>query len=464
VLNKTAWPARMFNGSLRYYFTLDGATTPDQVTVTTNYNQCGTPGAPKQHSGSVYYVDVPCPGVYPGGQSAHKHEVQFRITSAGTWDPSNDWSYEGLGTGNTVALTDRVVLVQDGQVQWGKEPGPAVVDREAPTVPTGLRAVAGPNNTFTLGWNASTDNVGVAGYDVLRADGTVVGATATPTFPLSGLAPGSHSFSVRAKDAAGNASAASTPIVITVADNGDREAPTVPGGLTASAITSTGATITWTASSDNNAVVGYDIVRPDGSVAATTTGVSHQLTGLTADTAYTFAVRARDAAGNVSAASTAVTFRTTPGGVSGPVAVQQRGNGSASANQIGATLAVVNRGATAVDRSTVTLRYWFTGDTANANYQVFCDWAVVGCANVRATVVKLPTARPGADAYLQVSFAAGSLAAGASTGDIQLRVAKSDWSTFNQADDHSYRVSSTLTDFDRVTAYAGGALAWGTEP
>ncbi|WP_367127091.1 glycoside hydrolase family 9 protein [Saccharothrix sp. HUAS TT1] len=466
VLNKSAWPARMFNGSLRYYFTLDGATTPDQITVTTNYNQCGTPAAPKQHSGSVYYVDVPCPGVYPGGQSAHRHEVQFRITSAGTWDPANDWSREGLGTGNAVALTDRIVLVQDGQVVWGEEPGPAVVDREAPTAPTGLRASNVGATSATLTWTASTDNVGVTGYDVLWADGTAVGATATPAFQLSGLAPASsHRFTVRAKDAAGNRSAASAVITVVTTDtNGDRESPTVPGGLSVSAITSTGATLTWSASTDNEAVAGYEVLRPDGTVAAATTGLSHQLTGLTADTAYTFTVRAKDTSGNISSPSTAVAFRTTPGGVAGPLAVQQRGNGSASANQIGATLALVNRGTTAVDRSAVTLRYWFTGDTASANYQVFCDWAVVGCANVRATAVKLPGARPGADSYLQVSFTAGSLAAGASTGDIQLRIAKSDWSTFNQADDHSYRVSATLTDFDRVTAYTGGALTWGVEP
>ncbi|MFD1148858.1 glycoside hydrolase family 9 protein [Saccharothrix hoggarensis] len=466
VINKSAWPARMFNGSLRYYFTLDGATTPAQIAVTTNYNQCGTPTAPKQHSGSVYYVDVPCPGVYPGGQSAHRHEVQFRITSTGTWDPANDWSYAGLGAGNTVALTDRITLVQDGRVVWGKEPGPAVEDREAPTVPTALRASNVGATSATLTWAASTDNVGVAGYDVLRADGTVVGASATPTFQLTGLTPAtSHTFAVRARDAAGNASAASAAVTVVTTDSGgDREAPTVPGGLSVSAVTSTGATLTWTASTDNGTVAGYEVLRADGTVAATATGLSHQLTGLTADTAYTFTVRAKDTAGNVSAPSTAVTFRTTPGGVAGPVAVQQRGSGSASANQIGATLAVVNRGAAAVDRSTVTVRYWFTGDTANANYQVFCDWAVVGCANVRATVVKLPNARPGADAYLQVSFTAGTLAAGASTGDIQLRVAKTDWSTFNQANDHSYRVSATLTDFDRVTAYTGGALAWGVEP
>ncbi|GGP86725.1 glycoside hydrolase family 9 protein [Saccharothrix coeruleofusca] len=122
VVNKSAWPARTFDGSLRYYFTLDGSTTPDQLTVTMNYNQCGTASAPTQFSGSVYYVDVPCPDVHPGGQSAHRHEVQFRITSSGTWDPTNDWSYAGLGTGNAVALTERVPLHQDGRVLWGQEP------------------------------------------------------------------------------------------------------------------------------------------------------------------------------------------------------------------------------------------------------------------------------------------------------------------------------------------------------
>ncbi|GAA1290405.1 glycoside hydrolase family 9 protein [Saccharothrix xinjiangensis] len=374
VINKSAWPARTFNGSLRYYFTLDGTTTPEQVTVTTNYNQCGTPSAPRQHSGRVFYVDVPCPDVYPGGQSAHRHEVQFRITSAGTWDPANDWSHEGLGQGNTVALTDRLTLVQDGAVQWGREPGPAVEDREAPSTPTGLRVSNVGATGATLSWTASTDNVGVAGYDVLLADGTSAGSPVTPTF---------------------------------------------------------------------------------------------QLTGLTPDASQTFAVRARDAAGNTSAASAVITFRTAredTGGGGGTLAVQQRGSGSATANQIGAALALVNRGGAAVDRAAVTLRYWFTGDSSNAGYQVFCDWAAMGCANVRATVVKLPTARAGADAYVQVSFTAGSLAAGASTGDIQLRVAKSDWSTFDQTNDHSYRVSAALTDFDRVTAHAGGVLSWGTEP
>ncbi len=368
VLNKSAWPARTFNGTLRYYFTLDGTTTPSQISVTTNYNQCGTPTAPVQHSGSTYYVEIPCTGVTPAGQSAYRKEVQFRITSSGTWDPANDWSAVGLGSGNAVTQTDRIVLRQGSKLVWGVEPS-GIADSEPPGTPTQLTASAVTGSSVTLSWTASTDNVGVSGYDVLNGT-TVVGSTTT---------------------------------------------------------------------------------------------TSLQVTGLTPDTSYTFSVRAKDASGNVSVASAPVTVRTTQTPAS-TLAVQHKGSSAATSGQIGATLQATNRGTTSIGLATVSLRYWFTGDAPSPTYQVWCDWAQVGCANLTARVVKLTTARTGADAYLEITFAAGNLAPGATTGDIQFRVAKSDWSAFNQANDHSYRVSSSLTDFDRVTGYSGSTLAWGVEP
>ncbi|QFQ95700.1 cellulase family glycosylhydrolase [Streptomyces phaeolivaceus] len=98
---------------------------------------------------------------------------------------------------------------------------------------------------------------------------------------------------------------------------GDTQAPTTPGTPTASAVTATSATLSWTAATDNVGVTGYDIVRVSGStetkLAASTTN-SVTLTGLTADTAYTFAVYARDAAGNRSNRSATVNVTTDEGG------------------------------------------------------------------------------------------------------------------------------------------------------
>ncbi len=95
----------------------------------------------------------------------------------------------------------------------------------------------------------------------------------------------------------------------------DTEAPSVPAGLSASGITQTSADLSWNASSDNVAVTGYDLLQ-DGTVIASPTGTSFSVTGLTADTTYSFTVRAKDAAGNVSENSAAlgVTTEAVPGG------------------------------------------------------------------------------------------------------------------------------------------------------
>ncbi|MEU0136664.1 cellulase family glycosylhydrolase [Streptomyces sp. NPDC006296] len=101
-------------------------------------------------------------------------------------------------------------------------------------------------------------------------------------------------------------------------DPDDTQAPTAPGAPTASAVTATSVTLSWPAATDDVAVAGYNVVRLGGGAetrvaSSTTPGVT--VTGLTAETAYSFAVYARDAAGNRSARSAAVnvtTDRTTP--------------------------------------------------------------------------------------------------------------------------------------------------------
>jgi acetylxylan esterase len=97
---------------------------------------------------------------------------------------------------------------------------------------------------------------------------------------------------------------------------GDSQRPSAPSNLSASNVTASGVVLSWGASTDNVGVASYRIFRQQGTSAATqigtTTGTSFTVTGLTAGTSYSFFVGAADAAGNVSASSSAVAV-TTPG-------------------------------------------------------------------------------------------------------------------------------------------------------
>src|SRR6202041_3751875 len=90
----------------------------------------------------------------------------------------------------------------------------------------------------------------------------------------------------------------------------DTTPPSVPTGLSATAVSSTQVNLSWTASPDNVGVTGYDVFR-NGTQVGTTTTTSYQDTGLTAGTTYSYTVAAYDAAGNVSAQSTAASATTT---------------------------------------------------------------------------------------------------------------------------------------------------------
>ncbi|WP_344221481.1 discoidin domain-containing protein [Kribbella sancticallisti] len=99
----------------------------------------------------------------------------------------------------------------------------------------------------------------------------------------------------------------------TTDSSGDTQAPTVPAGLTAGQVTATTAALTWTASTDNVGVSSYDVLR-NGAVVASATTAQYNDTGLTANTSYSYAVRARDLAGNVSGTSEPITVNTAAGG------------------------------------------------------------------------------------------------------------------------------------------------------
>ena len=163
-----------------------------------------------------------------------------------------------------------------------------------------------------LSWNASTDNVGVAGYVVSR-DGAWIATVATTVYTDTGLSPGTtHTYFVAAKDAAGNMSPNSTSVSVTTASVADTIPPTQPAGFTVSALGSTGATLSWNPSTDNVGVTGY-IVSRNGTRIGTPTTTAYTDTGLLAGTTYIYTVLARDAAGNTSgSASASVTTAAAP--------------------------------------------------------------------------------------------------------------------------------------------------------
>ncbi len=183
-------------------------------------------------------------------------------------------------------------------------------DTTPPSAPTNLSATA--NGTqINLSWAASSDNVGVTGYQVEKCQGagcSNFAQIATPmatTYADTGLGAGTYSYRVRAADAAGNLSGYSNVVNGVVADT---ISPTAPSNLTATA-NGTQINLSWTASTDNVGVTAYRVERCQGAgcttfaqIAAPTT-TTYNDTGLTANTSYSYRIRATDSAGNVSSYS-----------------------------------------------------------------------------------------------------------------------------------------------------------------
>ncbi|MFD9792240.1 fibronectin type III domain-containing protein [Streptomyces sp. NPDC059070] len=190
-------------------------------------------------------------------------------------------------------------------------------DGRAPTVPASVTAQASSATSVHVMWEASGDDKGVTGYEVLQ-HGTRVKAVPGEKhmIDVDGLAPATaYSFTVRARDAAGNFSAPSAPVAVTTPPRGpaDHGPPTAPGAPRGRVEGSRAVTLSWRRSTDDVGVTSYDVYQEDvrvHSVPGSATGA--RITGLRPGTVYTFTVRARDAADNSSPDSAAVDLTTAP--------------------------------------------------------------------------------------------------------------------------------------------------------
>lgn len=197
-------------------------------------------------------------------------------------------------------------------------------DATPPSAPAGLSGVSGNPTTSYLNWNLSTDDVGVAGYYILR-DGVVVGTSAQllPTTPppsntvifndLGLTEATTYTYTVEAFDLAGNVSPPSAPFTLTSADS---TPPSPPGALTARAVSCYKVSLSWSPSADNTGISQYVIfwgLSPGSLIEVGNTygtKTSYGYSSLSPSTTYYFAVQAKDSGQNTSLLSQVVAVTT----------------------------------------------------------------------------------------------------------------------------------------------------------
>ncbi len=141
-------------------------------------------------------------------------------------------------------------------------------------------------------------------------------------------------------------------------------------------------------------------------------------------------------------------------------------------NQLYAHYEIFNLGTgtvpASVPLSSLTMRYWFTNETPSDPLVFACDYALVNCANIHSKFVALAKPVSLANTYLELSFtsAAGTLAPGQNSGEIQTRIHHENYSNFITTESYSFisDPSFVYKDFTHVTLYLNGVLVWGIEP
>ncbi|WP_282084821.1 reprolysin-like metallopeptidase [Aquimarina algiphila] len=200
--------------------------------------------------------------------------------------------------GGSTASDDTRITVTDAA-------GPFVVS----TPNTNVSWASGSTQTVT--WNVAgttTNGVNAANVDILLS--TDGGNTYPITLATAVTNDGSQSITV--PNAVGTQNRimvrgsghifydiSNANFEITPGSGGDTQAPTIPDGLNTSNITQNSVDLNWNAATDNVGVTGYDIYQGN-TVITTVSTTSYQVTGLTANTAYSFRIKAKDAAGNIS--------------------------------------------------------------------------------------------------------------------------------------------------------------------
>ncbi|MFI6601929.1 carbohydrate-binding protein [Nonomuraea sp. NPDC050536] len=247
----------------------------------------------------------------PAQASVARTASAAQVAAYAAWAP---WTAYKVGDRVTYNGSDyECIQAHTSQPDWTPSAVPALWkpvtgggDNQAPSVPGNLHSTATTSTSISLAWNASTDNVGVTGYDVYRGSTKVTTATGTSYTDTGLTAATSYTYTVRARDAAGNVSDPSA--ALTVSTSGNSGAPGQPGAATATS-TNTSISLSWGASSGT--VTGYRVYE-GSTVKATVTGTSATISGLGTCENHTYTIKAYNSAGesagrDVSATTTGCT-------------------------------------------------------------------------------------------------------------------------------------------------------------
>jgi len=479
--NQSGWPARVADKlSFRYFVDLtelvEAGYRPSDVTITTNYNAGAkvTGLYPWNEAENIYYVNVDFTGtkIYPGGQSAYRKEVQFRIAApqnTNFWNNDNDFSFrdiKGVASGNTVK-TVYIPVYDNGVLVFGVEPGGGSGDNNSSISITEATFDKNPDRQedvqVVMDLNGNTLNGIKYGNTYLTegTDYTVSGNTVTilKSF-LASLDTGTVKLTF-------DFSAGRDPVLtISIVD-------TTPSA----AITPT------TADFDKNPDESRDVIVtliPNG---RTLLAIKKGSEVLVQDRDYSIEGNevtifgeylAEHPVGRITltfdfdqGTDPVLTINITDSrqAETGVIQIQMfSGSTSDVTNGIMPRYRLTNTGTTPIKLSDVKIRYYYTID-GEKSQNFWCDWSSVGSNNVTGTFVKMAEPKEGADYYLETGFTdgAGYLQPGQSI-EVQNRFSKTDWSNYSQTNDYSFSTNTSYGENDRVTVYIAGVLVSGIEP
>ena len=232
--------------------------------------------------------------IYRGGVKVNTSVVTGTTYTNTGLTPSTSYSYTVVGvdkSGGTSAASTAINVSTKA-------------DSTAPTVPGKPTAGTITSKSIVINWTASTNLVGVTGY-MIYIIGTLLNPSTTvtaTTYTDTGLNPSTaYSYTIAATDAAGNASAQSAATSITTAADSP---PTTPTNLNVTNPSQNTVNVTWTASTDDNGVAGYQIYRGATLVTTTAAGTTSFSENLNPGT-YSYTVKAVDTISQTSAATAA---------------------------------------------------------------------------------------------------------------------------------------------------------------